>query len=155
MLETFWDVEKGRIGNYPIKPGRVPKVTSENFLEQLRWVSWRTSANFDMPCAYCGTFNKVQMHHIKHVRKRAYSLIPQPENYKQIMALRNRKQIPLCETHHRYFVHGGNYSGVSLIKLAPRSQGLLDNRILHLESFIKIGQEYHAKTLIEKSWKTV
>jgi hypothetical protein len=104
MLQTFWDKEKGSIGEYPITSGGIPKVNNENFLEKITWVSWRTSANFDMPCAYCGTFKNVQMHHLKHIRKRAYSLIPEPQKYTQIMALRNRKQIPLCEKHHLQFV---------------------------------------------------
>ena len=108
-----------------------------------------------MPCAYCGTSEAVQMHHLKHVRKRAYSLIPDPEKFTQIMALRNRKQIPLCEEHHRLFVHGGKYDGPALIKLLPVRQKLMDNRIIHLESFIKPGREYHAKNLEEKGWKTL
>ena len=61
----------------------------------------------------------------KHVRKRAYVLIPHPESYKQIMALRNRKQIPFCELHHVPTVHGGKYNGMKIVNLAPR-QTLID-----------------------------
>lgn len=68
------------------------------------------------------------------------------------MALRNRKQIPLCENCHLILVHGGKYNGPRLIKLAPRSK-LIDNRIIHVESFIKPGAQYFAKNLIEKGWK--
>ena len=101
-----------------------------------------------MPCAYCGTFDNVQMHHLKHIRKTSYTLISQPRKFTQIMALRNRKQIPLCEVHHRMFVHGGLYNGPKLIKLVPSEQKLFDNRILHTESYIKPGKEY----LLEKGW---
>jgi len=71
-----------------------------------------------MPCANCGTDDEVHQHHIKHVRKRAYTLIPEPESYKKIMALRNRKQIPLCSKCHLILVHGGKYNGPKLINLA-------------------------------------
>jgi hypothetical protein len=70
----------------------------------------------------------------------------------KIMALRNRKQIPLCSKCHLIFVHGGKYNGPKLIKLAPVTR-LIDNRIIHVESFIKPGVEYHAKSLTEKGWK--
>ena len=86
LLKTFWDKEKGIIGEYTLKGG-VPRITNDDFLEKITWISWRTSACFDMPCAYCGKFENVEMHHIKHVRKRAYSLIPEPQKFTQIMAL--------------------------------------------------------------------
>ena len=108
-----------------------------------------------MPCAFCGSFNEVEMHHIKHVRKTAYRLIAQPENFQQIMSLRNRKQIPLCTKHHREFVHKGLYHEKKLINLAPKNQTLIDNRIIHLESFIKPGIEYLSKNILEKGWKKI
>ena len=151
MLSNFWDRENGVIGEYPIKIGQIAQITNDNYLEKLTWTSWRTTASLNMPCAYCGTFEKVQMHHIRHIRKRAYSLIPEPDSYQRIMALRNRKQIPLCETHHRVFVHGGKYDGPRLMNLLPREK-MLDNRIIHLESFVKPGWEYFGKSLSEKGW---
>jgi len=108
-----------------------------------------------MPCASCGTFDKVHQHHIKHIRKRSYTLIPEAESYKQIMALRNRKQIPLCSDCHLKLVHPGKYTGPPLIKLAPTRQNLVDNRVIHVESFVKPGAEYHSKPLEERGWKKV
>jgi hypothetical protein len=67
------------------------------------------------------------------------------------MALRNRKQIPLCECCHLRLVHGGKYNGPRLVNLAPITK-MLDNRIIHVESFVKPGREYHAKSLTEKGW---
>jgi retron-type reverse transcriptase len=155
MLRSFWDIEKGKIGDYPLRIGKRPSVTNSNFIKPLSWNSWRTMANFGMPCAACGTFEGVQMHHIKHVRKREYALIPNPDNYTQIMALRNRKQLPLCQVHHMDFVHKGKYNGPRLMKLVPTVTSLFDNRIIHLESFIKPGKEYTAKSLIEKGWELI
>jgi hypothetical protein len=68
------------------------------------------------------------------------------------MALRNRKQIPLCANCHLNLVHGGRYDGPKLINLAPERR-LMDNRIIHTESFIKPGVQYYAKSLTEKGWK--
>jgi len=38
--------------------------------------------------------------------------------------------------------------------LAPTSK-MVDNRILHVESFVKPGKEYFASTLEEKGWKLI
>jgi hypothetical protein len=108
-----------------MRPGKIPAVTNEKYIEAISWVSLRTQATFSMPCAYCLSFEKVHQHHVAHVRKRAYCLIPQEFSYKQIMALRNRKQIPLCATCHLKLVHAGKYDGPALIKLAPNK--LADN----------------------------
>lgn len=151
MQERFWDNElRGTIGEYPIKKGRTPKVTNEDYVETLSWVSLRTSASFDMPCAICGTFEEVEMHHLNHVRKRAYALILDEMTYYKVMALRNRKQIPVCRTCHQGHIHQGKYRGTNLKSLVPKV--LYDNRIIHVESYVKPGREYYAKTLEEKGW---
>lgn len=155
MIKVFWDREKGVIGNYPPKAGRIPTVTNSEFLDKITWVSWRTAASFDAPCAYCGCTENVQQHHIRHIRKRAYTSIPEKESYQQILALRNRKQIPLCSNCHRKLVHTGKYDGPALNKLAPQSTKLVDNRIITLDGLVKPGKEYFAKTLIEKGWTEI
>lgn len=152
LTRTFWDREEGQIGEYPLKVGKIAAVTNENYLDSISWVSWRTMAALDMPCANCGTSEDVHQHHIKAIRKRAYALIPEPEKYQQIMALRNRKQIPLCECCHLKLVHGGKYDGPRLIHMAPTNK-LVDNRVIHVESFVKPGNTYYAKTLLEKGYK--
>lgn len=152
MLGDYYAREKGETVNNPVKRGSFPKVTNDNFLEKISWVSFRTSASLNMPCSYCGSDRNVHQHHIRHIRKRSYSLIPDSESYQRIMALRNRKQIPLCEVCHISLIHGGKYNGPKLIKLAPVSK-LVDNRILHVESFVHPGTEHFSATLAEKGWK--
>lgn len=34
-ISSFWDVENGQIGEYPLKKGRVPKVTNDHYLEKI------------------------------------------------------------------------------------------------------------------------
>ena len=99
--------------------------------------------------------DNVHSHHIVHIRKRSYSAIPVQDSYQKIMALRNRKQIPLCKDFHLNLVHQGKRTqGEALIKLAPR-RTLVDNRVIHVESFVKPGKEYFAKSLVEKGWTQV
>lgn len=151
ISETFWKIEKtGEIGEYPEKQGRIPTITNDNYLERISWVSLRTQAALDMPCANCGTLINVHQHHI---RKTAYELLPDSMPYKKVMALRNRKQVPLCEFCHRKLVHAGQYSGYALFKLVP--QKLFDNRTIHVESFVKPGLEYNSKSLEEKGWNKI
>jgi len=140
----------------PPKTGKVSVVTNQNYLDSITWVSWRTMAAINMPCSACPNHEDkpVHMHHIKHIRKRAYNLIPEPDSYQKIMALRNRKQIPLCENCHQRLVHTGQYDGTPLRRIAPVTR-LMDNRIIHVESFIKPGKQYFAKTIEEKGWKPV
>lgn len=69
------------------------------------------------------------------------------------MALRNRKQIPICKDCHLKLIHPGKYTGPKLMHLA--SVKTIDNRILHIESFVKPGREYQSKNLTEKGWKLV
>jgi len=151
VSDTFWSIEKtDRIGDYPYRIGNIPKITSEEYLEKISWVSLRTQASFAMPCANCGTDENVHQHHIRQIRKTAYELISDNMPYQKVMALRNRKQIPLCAKCHRLLVHAGTYTGTALIKLVPKK--LIDNRMVHVESFVKPGIEYNSKSLIEKGW---
>jgi retron-type reverse transcriptase len=153
-LNKFWTIEHHKtIGDYPAKEGNIPTITNDEYLEKISWVSLRTQASFDMPCANCGELEDVHQHHVRHVRKNSYAIIPQEWSYKQVMALRNRKQIPLCRDCHIDLVHQGAYQGIKLMKLVPTR--LYDNRTLHVESYVKPGVVYHAKSLEEKGWRQV
>lgn len=105
-----------------------------------------------MPCANCGAMES-QQHHVKHVRKNTYALISEGTPLRKIMGLRNRKQVPLCEKCHRLYVHGGKYDQTKLMKLVPTK--LVDNRVVHVESFVKPGIVYNAQSLEEKGWKVI
>lgn len=104
-----------------------------------------------MPCAICGKIDVVVMHHVRHVRKSSYKHIPDTATFEKVMALRNRKQIPICFYCHRSHVHGGKYTGPSLSSLLPKTK-LVDNRIVHIESYVKPGVVVHVKSLEEKGW---
>lgn len=140
-LKIYLDRREGKIGEYPLKDGRMPRITNEDFLEAITWVSWRTLAQIDLPCCRCGSMVDVEMHHIKHVRKQAYTMIKEPKTWEKIMSLRNRKQIPICRACHED-AHSGRYDGENLKLKMPQiiykfdNRKLVDNRIAHIESFI-------------------
>lgn len=130
----------------------LPSIQDENFINKLSWVSLRTEAQMSLPCSYCGSFENVHQHHLRHIRNRAFSLIDENTPYKKILALRNRKQLPLCQNCHQKLVHPGKYQGPALISLAPTKT--IDNRIVHLQNFIKPGDQVHfSKELEDRGWK--
>jgi retron-type reverse transcriptase len=151
LNEIFIERENGTIGGYPIKLDK-PTVTHKNFLDGINWVSMRSRASFDMPCALCGVSGQTEMHHIRHIIKTAYRDLTE-ENYLKMLALRNRKQIPVCHTCHIHVIHKGNYQGPPLKSLINITDKLVDNRVIHLESYVKPGQEYFSKPLEQRGWK--
>lgn len=79
-----------------------------NFNDPLKNLDWklRTINSFDMVCSNCGTDEKIQMHHVKHIRGINAKLSP----FEKQMAAINRKQVPLCKACHN-LVHTGKYDG--------------------------------------------
>lgn len=82
-----------------------------DFLER----SWRlrTRSKLGSPCVICGSDDRVAMHHVKHIRKMGQEV----KGFTRLMAILNRKQIPVChECHHK--IHRGKYDGISLSQFA-------------------------------------
>lgn len=69
----------------------------------------RTIHNFGDPCASCGSNEQVEMHHLRHIKTINVKL----NDFDQLMAKINRKQIPLCTICHKK-VHQGKYDGMAL-----------------------------------------
>jgi hypothetical protein len=95
------------------------------------------------------------MHHIKAIRKSSLSDLPAHKPYLKMMALRNRKQIPVCRHCHMNVIHKGTYFGANLRSLSPKilpNQKGYDLRLINMENYIKPGKEYLSKTLEEKGW---
>ena len=144
---------------YPSKSSRTrdTSIKDDDWVNNIMWVNLRTSASFDLPCCMCGSNRFIQMHHIKHIRKTPYSKISDNNPWLKIMALRNRKQIPVCRNCHMKVIHKGTYNGSNLKSFV--SQGVhtpkgYDNRLINIENYInKSNTEYFAKTLEEKGWE--
>lgn len=60
-------------------------------------------------CAICSSQEKVEMHHVKHLKNLNVKLSPQEKS----MVSLNRKQIPVCRVCHMD-LHTGKYDGMSL-----------------------------------------
>jgi len=74
----------------------------------------RVRSKLGLPCLVCGNPNKVQMHHIRHIRKMDGEA---PKGFTRVMAVLNRKQVPVCKACHEK-IHRGIYDGLSLKDLA-------------------------------------
>ena len=71
-----------------------------------------TRSRLGSPCVLCGSVDRVQMHHVRHIRK---SGVKYGGFYRYLGAI-NRKQVPLCKKHH-VDVHNGKYDGKSLAQI--------------------------------------
>jgi hypothetical protein len=136
------------------KGNNFPKPIDGNYLEKIKWINWRISCSFNMPCCICGALGNTEMHHVRHVRKNRYSMENQP-TWDKLMGLRNRKQIPVCRKCHKNLIHNGTYNNISLKLMANRP--LVDNRIITVENYINSGPENtnYTKTLYEKGFRKV
>jgi group II intron reverse transcriptase/maturase len=76
----------------------VSTTRASHLQDPLRSLEWRTiRGNYALgrPCSICGTYDNVEMHHVKGLKYiKGKTLVE-----KQMMAAM-RKQIPLCRTHH-------------------------------------------------------
>jgi len=77
-------------------------------------VRLRTRSKLGLPCVVCGDPNKVQMHHVRHIRKFDGGA---PKGFTKVMAALNRKQVPVCKACHER-IHRGEYDGLGLKDLA-------------------------------------
>lgn len=69
----------------------------------------RTRTRLLNNCAICGETERVEMHHIRHLRHRGQTL----RGFARYLAAINRKQLPVCHQCHRH-IHNGSYDGESL-----------------------------------------
>ena len=78
-------------------------------------VRLRTRSKLGWPCVICGGTRDIAMHHVRHVRKGLTSR--NSTGFTRVMAILNRKQLPVCAScHHK--IHRGEYDGLSLRDLA-------------------------------------
>jgi hypothetical protein len=82
-------------------------------------IRMRTRSKLGLPCCICGDSERVQMHHVRHIRKMSEK---RARGFTRVMSALNRKQIPVCQRCHR-LIHAGQYDGMSLRDLAydPRT----------------------------------
>lgn len=78
---------------------------AKNPLASLAWRLANTLSSQGAPCVVCGSYEDVQMHHVRALKDIAKS---KNAVHKYMIAI-ERKQIPVCRVHHLE-LHGGNWS---------------------------------------------
>jgi group II intron reverse transcriptase/maturase len=81
------------------------------------WGPRRTQTRLQDSCAICGSPERVEMHHVRHIRKRGQAV----RGFSLYLAAINRKQLPVCHACHRD-IHRGKYDGESLASIQKRLQ---------------------------------
>jgi group II intron reverse transcriptase/maturase len=82
------------------------------------WGPRRTRPRLLDACVVCEGREQVEMHHVRHIRKRGERL----HGFSLYLAAINRKQVPVCRKCHRD-IHNGKYDGASLASLLEQIQG--------------------------------
>jgi nicotine oxidoreductase len=103
--QPLTQVKKARVANGPIDhlPAWGPRRTRTRLLDA---------------CVICGGQEQIEMHHVRHIRKRGERL----HGFSLYLAAINRKQVPVCRKCHRD-IHNGKYDGASLASLLEQIQG--------------------------------
>jgi group II intron reverse transcriptase/maturase len=83
-----------------------------NYTDPFKVLTWKleTQVNNWDPCWICGSKDKIEMHHVKHLRK---DVNPNQIGFTKLMSDLNRKQIPVCQSCHLK-IHKGTYNGLAL-----------------------------------------
>jgi hypothetical protein len=103
--------------NQPLTQVKKAKNSSRNLDAQPNWYPRRTQSKLLDNCAICDSGVNVQMHHVKHIRKRGQKL----KGFSLYMAAINRKQLPVCRKCH-WDIHNGKYNGENLASIEARIQ---------------------------------
>jgi group II intron reverse transcriptase/maturase len=76
--------------------------------DPLSVMDWKISTldNMGQGCANCDSQDRVEMHHVKHIK----TINPKLSSFDKLLARINRKQVPLCRRCHLQ-VHKGSYIG--------------------------------------------
>jgi len=103
-------IEKVAYIKYNWKTTKIIEIPETDVYKPMQTINWRSRRNLNTCCSICGTYKDVEMHHISAIRK------GKVVGFTQVLKSLNRKQIPLCKTHHRD-VHNGKYDGIKLEEL--------------------------------------
>jgi len=85
-------------------------IPDPDYFKSIQLVNWRTLKNLTNCCCICGTYENVELHHIRHIRKGKVL------GFSQVMKQLNRKMIPVCKIHHNE-IHQGIYDNIKLSEL--------------------------------------
>jgi group II intron reverse transcriptase/maturase len=102
------------------------RVKVNNNIDKLlnqTWTNGLTHSQFDEPCVICGSFDNIEIHHLRSVR----DLRVKTRTYVQWAGGFLRKSIPLCKVHHVQ-LHAGNLSHEDVKRLSVYKGKIRDNK---------------------------
>ncbi len=94
------------IGKLSTRKWNINENFKDPFSQKINKIS---RSNLLKNCLLCKSKIDIEMHHVKHIRKRGKKYI----GFHEQMSLINRKQIPVCRECHN-MIHTGQYDGISL-----------------------------------------
>ncbi|MEP7288959.1 MAG: reverse transcriptase domain-containing protein [Chloroflexota bacterium] len=103
--------------NKSLKQIRKTKEPTEDIDSIPTWGPRRTRTKLQDHCVICNSRDHVEMHHVRHIRKRGENV----RGFTLYMVAINRKQVPVCRKCHRD-IHNGKYDGASLSSLLEEIQ---------------------------------
>jgi hypothetical protein len=103
--------------NRPLKQVKKAKKSSANVDVISNWGPRRTRTRLLDNCAICGSPERIEMHHVRHIRKRGKKV----QGFTLYLAAINRKQVPVCQKCHRE-IHNGKYDGANLSAILEQIQ---------------------------------
>ncbi len=103
--------------NQPLKQVKKAKGAKANLDAIPTWWPRRTQSRLMDSCIVCGSSEQVEMHHVRHIRKRGDTV----QGFSLYMAAVNRKQVPVCHQCHRE-IHNGKYDGADLAEILSQLQ---------------------------------
>jgi group II intron reverse transcriptase/maturase len=103
--------------NQPLKQVKKAQETAADLDTRPTWFPRRTQSRLLDNCAICNSPDRIEMHHVRHIRKRGEKV----QGFTLYLAAINRKQIPVCHQCHQD-IHRGKYDGASLSEIEARIQ---------------------------------
>lgn len=113
-------LQKGNnLENYLKEIWNLKGQKAKNPLASMAWKLEKTLSSQGAPCAVCGSYEDVQMHHVRALK----DIVKSTNVVQKYMIAIERKQIPVCRVHHLE-LHGGNWSNKpSKYPLKPSNVG--------------------------------
>ena len=105
--------------NQPLKQVKKVKQVHASLDSHPVWWPRKTQSRLLDRCAICNSPEKIEMHHVRHVRKRNQPI----RGFTFYLAAINRKQIPVCKQCHRD-IHNGIYDGNSLAAVLEKLEAV-------------------------------
>jgi hypothetical protein len=102
---------------------RANENTNIDQLLSQTWSNSLTRSQFDEPCVICGTFDNIEIHHLRSVK----NVRVKTRTYAQWVGGFSRKSIPLCKEHH-ILLHAGKLTSDDVKRLSAYRGKLMNSK---------------------------